>query len=271
MLKKISFVGAGSMAESIIAGIVNNKHMKSNQIFVTNKDNKERLERLEVKYNVRCTTDRKVAISGADVIVLSMKPYDLTAAVEAIKEYITPNQVVVSVLAGVSIEHITSIIGKDVPVVRAMPNTSASIGYSATAIARATTITEEQLDGVIALFNTIGTTAIIDEKDMHIVTGLSGSGPAYIYYLAEALEKVATQSGLDKDIAKALIMQTIIGAGEMLKESGESADVLRKKITSPNGTTQAGLEKLDEMKFQNAIMECVKSARDRSVELGKNK
>lgn len=271
MLKKISFVGAGSMAESIIAGIVNEKHLRPDQIFVTNKDNKERLERLSERYHVQCTTDREAAITDADVIVLSMKPHDLNPAIEAIKMHIRPNQVIISVLAGVSIDYISSIVGQDVPVVRAMPNTSASIGFSATAIARDNVVTDEQLDAIVSLFDTIGTTTVIDEKDMHTVTGLSGSGPAYIYYLAEAMEEVAVKSGLDKEVAKALIMQTIIGAGKMLKRSGEPAEVLRKKITSPNGTTQAGLETLDELNFQEAIIACVKSARVRSIELGENK
>lgn len=270
MLNKISFVGAGSMAESIIAGIVNKRHLRPDQIFVTNKNNKERLERLKEHYQVQCTTDRKAAITDADVIVLSMKPHDLTIAVEAIKAHIKPNQVIVSVLAGVSIEYICSIVGERVPVVRAMPNTSASIGYSATAIAKDKTVTVDQLNEIVSLFDTIGTTTIIDEIDMHTVTGLSGSGPAYIYYLAEAMEEVAVNSGLDKDVANELIMQTIIGAGEMLKRSGEPAEVLRKKITSPNGTTQAGLEILDDLNFQEAIIECVKSARERSIELGEN-
>ncbi|ASK61746.1 pyrroline-5-carboxylate reductase [Virgibacillus phasianinus] len=271
MLNKISFVGAGSMAESIIAGIIHERHLHAEQIHVTNKDNKERLERLQERYQVQCTTDRKESITDADVIILSMKPHDLTSAVEAIKQYITPNQVVVSVLAGISIEQISSIVGENIPIIRAMPNTSSSIGYSATAIARGKGVTEEQLNDIISLFGTIGTTTIIQEKDMHTVTGLSGSGPAYIYYLAEAMEEAAVKSGLDKDVANELIMQTIIGAGEMLKRSGESAEVLRKKITSPNGTTQAGLETLEQYNFQNAIKDCVKSARERSIELGENK
>lgn len=271
MLEKISFVGAGSMAESIIAGIVNEKHLHPEQIFVTNKNNKERLERLKERYQVQCTTDRQTAITDADMIVLSMKPHDLTNAIEEINEYIKPNQVVVTVLAGISMEYISSIIGADVPVVRAMPNTSASIGYSATAISRDDTVTDQQLEEIESLFNTIGTTTIIDEKDMHTVTGLSGSGPAYIYYLAEAMEEAAVNSGLDEKVAKQLIMQTITGAGEMLKRSGEPAEVLRKNITSPNGTTQAGLETLNDLNFQKAIKECVISARERSIELGKNK
>ncbi|ASN03779.1 pyrroline-5-carboxylate reductase [Virgibacillus necropolis] len=268
MLRKISFVGAGSMAESIIAGIVKEKNLHPDQIFVTNKDNKDRLERLKNRYHVQCTTDKEAAITGADIVVLSMKPHDLMAAVEAMKMHIKPNQVIVSVLAGVSIDYISSIVGRDVPVVRAMPNTSASIGFSATAIARDNKVSDEQLNAILSLFGTVGTTTVIEEKDMHTVTGLSGSGPAYIYYLAEAMEEVAVKSGLDKEVAKSLIMQTIIGAGEMLKRSGEPAEVLRKKITSPNGTTQAGLKTLDELNFQEAVIEGVKSARDRSIELG---
>lgn len=269
MVNKISFIGAGSMSEAIIAGITNQNVLDSEKIFVTNKTNKERLSLLYERYHVTCKHDKKVVIQDADIIVLSMKPNDVKDAIQSIKHFIMPHQLVISVVAGVSTEMIHELIQKNVPIIRAMPNTSASIGYSATALSLGKFATKHHMGMADKLFKTIGMTTIVDEDDMHIVTGLSGSGPAYIYYLVEAMEQAAIDSGCDRDVAIELIIQTIKGAGEMLKHSGKSACQLRQEITSPQGTTEAGLKTLAAYEFQKAIKECVKSARNRSVELGK--
>src|SRR5690625_764820 len=149
-----------------------------------------------------------------------------------------------------------------------MPNTSISIGYSATAISKGTFANENHLNTSTLLFNTIGTTVLVKEDKMDIVTGISGSGPAYIYYLVEAMERVAVEKGLDQKTAQLLITQTIIGAGKMLEQVDESAEKLREQVTSPGGTTEAGINTLATFKFQEAIMESVKSATNRSAELG---
>ncbi|MBM7601340.1 pyrroline-5-carboxylate reductase [Virgibacillus halotolerans] len=268
MSKKLAFIGAGSMAEAIISGIVKAQILKKGKIVATNKSNRERLERLEQKYQIQPLMDKEAVILNTDIIILSTKPCDLKDAVESIKMYVKPNQLIISVIAGVSTEHISDLIGNDAPVVRAMPNTSATISHSATAISAGKYATDEHLGEAEELFNTIGTTTIVNEADMHTVTGISGSGPAYIYYLVEAMEKAAVDAGLDKSTAMDLITQTVVGAGEMLKQSGESAAELRKKITSPAGTTHAGIEVLEGHDFQQIIMECVQSARERSIELG---
>lgn len=269
MFNKVAFIGAGSMAEAIISGMISTSFLQKEQIFVMNKNNQERLDRLYERYGIQCHCDKVEILNDADIIILSMKPHDVKAAIESIKDDIQDHQVIVSVVAGVSTDYMSTLIGKAIPVVRAMPNTSASIGFSATAITKGKDASEDHIQKVASLFNTIGTTSIVEEKDMHTVTGISGSGPAYFYYLVEAMETAAMEAGLDQHIAKSLITQTVIGAGEMLKHSGESAATLREKITSPNGTTQAGLETLKKHGFQKTIMACVKSAKERSIELGK--
>ena len=269
MFNKIAFIGAGSMAEAIISGLIKKELLQADQIFVTNRNNQERLDHLHKHYQVQAIQDKETVINNADIIILSMKPNDVKSAIDPIKAYIKSNQLIISVVAGISIEYISEIIDKSIPVVRAMPNTSASIGFSATAIAKGKDVEDKHLKMSESLFKTIGTTTMIDEKDMHIVTGVSGSGPAYVYYLVEAMEKAAIEAGLDQSIAKSLITQTVIGAGEMLKHSGKSAEVLRKNITSPAGTTEAGIETLVKYDFQTAVIECVKNAKDRSIELGK--
>lgn len=268
MIEKISFIGAGSMAEAIVEGIVTEHVIESNRVYVSNKRNKVRLRELERKYNVIGTTDKREVIENSTVIVLATKPNDVENALLDIKPFINENQLIVSVIAGISTSLIRSIIGKKVPVIRTMPNTSASIGYSATAIAKGEYATESDLKIVQHLFNAIGTVSVVDEEQMHIVTAISGSGPAYIYYLVEAMEQIAKEEGLDEETAKQLITQTIIGAGKMLTKSNESAKTLRENVTSPNGTTAAGIQILKEYHFQEAIINCIKSAKERSVQLG---
>lgn len=268
MFNKISFIGAGSMAEAIIAGIINKNVLQRDQIYVTNKNNKERLTKLHNLFQINCSRNKKEVIEGADVIVLSMKPADVTEAIQSIKEYMNPDQLIISVVAGIVTDYISKLLDDKYSIIRAMPNTSASIGHSATAITKGKHATKEHLLLSEVLFKSIGTTTIIDEEDMHIVTGISGSGPAYIYYLVEAMEQAAIESGLHPTVAKYLIAQTVLGAGEMLKQTEEETNILRKNITSPAGTTEAGIKTLAKYNFQEAIVECVCNARDRSIELG---
>nr|WP_174615237.1 pyrroline-5-carboxylate reductase [Virgibacillus ihumii] len=271
MDKKVAFIGAGSMAEAVISGIVHAEILQKEKIVVTNRNNKERIDRLERRYQIQSIQDKEKVAVDADIVVLATKPYDLEPAVQSIKEYLNPTQLVISVIAGISTDDITALIGNHSPVIRAMPNTSASIGYSATALSAGKYAREEHMAEAQALFDTIGTTVIVEENDMHTVTGISGSGPAYMYYFVEAMEKAAVEAGLDKRTAIELIAQTVVGAGEMLKQSGETAASLRKKVTSPGGTTQAGLEALSAGGFQEAVQECVRNARKRSIQLGEKK
>jgi len=268
-MDKIAFIGAGSMAEAIIAGIIHKSLLTSEQIYVTNKSDVNRLEELKQTYNIVSHNNKEQVIDGASIIVLSMKPQDIKEAIQAIRPYIREDQLIISVVAGVSTKRIKQLLGKDVPIIRAMPNTSASIGLSGTAISQGPLATNEHLAIAKQLFNTIGLTVVVAEKEMHIVTAISGSGPAYIYYLVEAMEEAAIAAGCDQEIAHELIVQMIKGASEMLKTSGKSAKELRKEITSPEGTTEAGLKTLATYNFQEALQACVDRARGRSVELGK--
>ncbi|WP_284140680.1 MULTISPECIES: pyrroline-5-carboxylate reductase [unclassified Virgibacillus] len=269
MDKKIVFIGAGSMAEAIIAGILKSKFVSADSINVINKSNQDRVARLEQRYHVQYPENKRAVIEAADIVVLSTKPYDIETAVESVRSYLHEDQLIVSVIAGISTDYIGELIDKQIPIVRAMPNTSAAIGQSATAISAGKFATAAQLQLTKALFDTIGLTVTVEEANMHTVTSISGSGPAYIYYLVEAMEKAAIDAGLEPLIAKQLISQTVLGAGEMLKASTEPAAELRKKITSKRGTTEAGIEVLNKCQFQEAVIACVESARKRSIALGK--
>lgn len=268
MFNKIAFVGAGSMSEAIIEGMINSNFIEPQKIFVTNKSDRERLSFLENRYHIQTRNTYEELVEGADIIILSVKPSNAKESLLPLKDMITSNQLVISVLAGISTDYISSILENDIPVIRAIPNTSASIGYSATALTKGRYATTDHMAIGESLFNTIGMTVQIEEDDMHTATSIAGSGPAYIYFLVEAMEKTAVELGFDAHTAKELIAQTVIGAGKMLQQSGDSAETLKNNIISPNGTTQAGIETLIDYKFEEAVTACVKNARKRSIELG---
>ncbi len=265
---KIAFIGAGSMAEAIMAGLLKKEICIKEDITVTNKQDQLRLENLEEKYGVTITENKETALKDADVIFLAMKPKDAKDGIQAIKSYVKKEQLIVSVLAGISSESIQELFGQTLRVIRSMPNTSAAIGLSATAIAKGAHATDKDLILVQSLFSAIGLCTIVEEDQLHAVTGVSGSGPAYIYYIAEAMEKAALAQGLDVEVAKKLVSQTLIGAAHMLQETDKDAEVLRREVTSPGGTTQRGISLLDEGKVSEAFESCIEGATERSREMG---
>ncbi|HDR4729583.1 pyrroline-5-carboxylate reductase ProI [Bacillus sp. Gnz1/3] len=268
-IQNISFLGAGSIAEAIIGGLLHANVVKGEQITVSNRSNETRLQELHQKYGVKGTHNKKELLTDTNILFLAMKPKDIAEALIPFKEYIHHNVLIISLLAGVSTHSIKNLLQKDVPIIRAMPNTSAAILKSATAISPSKHATAEHIQTAIALFETIGLVSVVEEEDMHAVTALSGSGPAYIYYVVEAMEAAAKKIGLKEDVAKSLILQTMIGAAEMLKASEKHPSILRKEITSPGGTTEAGIEILQEHKFQQALISCITQAAQRSHNLGK--
>ncbi|MDA1775989.1 pyrroline-5-carboxylate reductase ProI [Bacillus cereus group sp. BY9-3LC] len=268
-IQNISFLGAGSIAEAIIGGLLHANVVKGEQITVSNRSNETRLQELHKKYGVKGTHNKKELLTDTNILFLAMKPKDVAEALTPFKEYIHHNLLIISLLAGVSTHSIRNLLEKDIPIIRAMPNTSAAILKSATAISPSKHATKEHIQTAIALFETIGLVSVVEEEDMHAITALSGSGPAYIYYVVEAMEAAAKEIGLKEDVAKSLILQTMIGAAEMLKASEKHPSILRKEITSPGGTTEAGIEVLQEHKFQQALISCITQAAQRSHNLGK--
>ncbi|MFD1066969.1 pyrroline-5-carboxylate reductase [Oceanobacillus locisalsi] len=267
MDKTIAFFGAGNLAEAIIAGITRKNVVTNEQVLVTNRSDQERLDLIAEKYGVICNQDKEEMIQEADIIILAMKPKDAGDYLNWLQDHIQPHHIVISVIAGLSIEQIEKTLGEGVPVIRTMPNTSALISQSATAIAKGTHVDLSQLYFAEELFQTVGTTKIVDEEQMHTITAIAGSGPAFFYYMVESMEKAAIEAGLDRDTALELLTQTVIGSGKMLESSGEDPEQLRKNITSPSGTTEAGLNQLMEGGFDKLIKACVDGARERSIDI----
>ncbi|WP_139488248.1 pyrroline-5-carboxylate reductase [Brevibacillus dissolubilis] len=265
--KKVAFIGAGSMAEAMIAGMVATGTLDPGQLIVTNRSNLERRQEITQSYGVHtCCLDDPAAMS-ADIIILAVKPKDAECVLDALHGRIKEDQLVMSVLAGISTQFIEDRLGSRQPVVRVMPNTSSMVGESATAIARGQYVTDEQLVMAEQLLTSIGNVTVIDEEQMSIFTGIAGSGPAYVYYLVEHMEKAGQEGGLDAATAREIAVQTIYGASKMLLETEEDPATLRENVTSPNGTTAAGLEALEKYGGGEAIEAAIKHAAQRSDEI----
>lgn len=265
---KISFIGAGSMAEAIIAGLIEKKICHHENIYATNRNDRSKMAELESRYGIRTSYNMEELLYDADVIVFAVKPKDADAALQRIRSFVRKDVLFISVLAGISLSFIEERLGAGSAIVRAMPNTSASVGKSATAITFNENVTLKQEQLAIDMFSAVGMTSIVEENQLDAITGLAGSGPAYIYYLVEAMEQSAAELGLEAEMAKKLIVQTLFGAAEMLSSSGKEATELRLAVTSPGGTTEAGLEVLQQHGVKEAFIECIKTAAKQSEKLG---
>lgn len=265
--RKIAFIGAGSMAEAMISGLVQSKKILPEQVIVTNRSNEERLITLENKYGISGIKREKLQFDQIDIFILAMKPKDVENALKGLKGQIKQNQLILSVLAGIPTSYIEQNLHKGQQVVRVMPNTSSTIGESATAISPGHETAAENVKVTQELLQCIGEVYLIEEKDMDIFTGLAGSGPAYFYYLMEHMEKQGVIAGLDVETTRQIIAQTIVGAAKMIQQQDETPTVLREKVTSPNGTTAAGLKALDEHGGGIAISKAVEHATKRSKEI----
>ncbi|WP_332645365.1 pyrroline-5-carboxylate reductase [Lysinibacillus sp. 54212] len=266
-MQKVVFLGAGSMAEALIGGWIEKSCVLPEQIYVTNRSDQERLQYLNNKYGVKILSSLS-HIQDADLLILAMKPKDVQTAMESLQPYISKDTAILSVLAGIAIETIGQGLGNR-PIARVMPNTSATIGMSASGISFNERVSDKQKQDYIKMLDAIGLVIEVDEDQLHAVTALSGSGPAYLYYLIEAFEKAGTEFGLTKEVVRQLMVQTIAGSAAMLQAINEEPDELRRKVTSPGGTTEAGIRALEENHFNETISACVKSAEARSRELAK--
>lgn len=266
-MKTIVFIGAGSMAEAVIAGILEQGAIAPHNVYVMNKSDDARLTSLQNKYGISIVCKEKEILKKADLVVLATKPKDIHQAMADIRPLLQDEAAILSVIAGISIGTMESGLGTR-PIARSMPNTSATIGKSATGVAMNGAVDETLRQDVLGLLEAIGLVKEVEEDDLHAVTALSGSGPAYVYYLAEALEEAAVDKGLTQEVARSLIIQTLEGAAAMLKETRTEPAQLRENVTSPNGTTAAGLQALEAGMFKEAIASCIEKATVRSRELG---
>ncbi|MDC1142974.1 pyrroline-5-carboxylate reductase [Planctomycetota bacterium] len=264
-MNKLTIIGGGFMGAAIAEGLVDSGWPRED---ITVAEVREaRREFLTQQLRVNVTEDSGQAATGADVILLAVKPQDIGQALTAIKSHLAPNALVISICAGVKIETIETALG-EVAVIRTMPNTPAAIGLGATAITRGQFATDQHLADALNIFSTVGKVVVVQEAQMDTVTAVSGTGPAYVFYLAEALIDAAMDEGLSKQQAYTLVYQTLRGAATLLSHDRAGPAELRARVTSPNGTTHAAITHLEESDWAQTFKMAVKAAKDRSIELG---
>ena len=263
MKSKIVFIGAGNMAEAIVSGMIAAKSCPPEKIVMTD-ILPERLAALEKKYGVATSTDNSVA-GDAEIILLAVKPQMMTDVLRGLS--VKKETLILSIAAGITTEKIEILLGGDRRVVRIMPNTPALIGQGASAIAGGKNAGEADLITAEQIFNCVGISVRVQENEIDAVTALSGSGPAYVFYLIESMLAAGETMGLENETAKALALQTVEGAAQLMKQSGEDAGALRAKVTSKGGTTDAAINSMETAGVKNAIINALLAAEKRSKEL----
>jgi pyrroline-5-carboxylate reductase len=259
---KLALVGGGRMGEALLTGLLASEWARADELAVVEKL-PERRHVLEKQFPGVTIADGQLA---ADGVVIAVKPNDVEAACSAVAE--AGCERVLSIAAGVTLDRLQDALGRDIPVVRAMPNTPALVGSGAAAIAGGVTATDDDLAWAESILTAVGTVVRLSEHLLDAVTGLSGSGPAYVFLVAEALIEAGVLVGLPRDVSAALATQTLLGSSRLLTETGDSPETLRAMVTSPGGTTAAGLRALESAGIRAAFLDAVSAATERSKELG---
>ncbi len=267
--KRIAFIGPGVMAEAMIAGLLNQKLSKPQNLTASG-PRAERGEELRKKYGIHVTTDNAAAVQEADVVVLSVKPQRLTEVMKGLKG-IRPDALVLSIIAGASMKKISAGL-KHKAIVRSMPNTPGQIGEGITVWAASKEVSEEQRGLAQTILGALGAEVYVeDESYLDMATALSGSGPAYVFLFTEALIDAGVHMGFPRRIAEQLVLQTIKGSADFYEQAGRHPATLRNQVTSPGGTSAEALYYLEKAGFRTAISRAVWAAYQRSLELGKEK
>lgn len=264
---RLGFIGGGNMAEALLKGFLAAGLCSPERLLVTDV-RPERLAELARTYGVRTTTDNVAAVRQVSLVLLAVKPQVLRPVLAELREVVTADHLVISIVAGFSTAVIQEQCAQPVRVVRAMPNTPALVLEGASALARGRHATPDDLGVAERLFRAVGSVAVVDETLMDAVTGLSGSGPAYVFVIIEALADAGVRAGLPRGVAQALAAQTVRGAARMVQETGLHPGVLKDMVASPAGTTIAGLQALEQGALRAALLNAVEAAVRRSRELG---
>jgi pyrroline-5-carboxylate reductase len=264
---RLAFVGAGNMGEALIKGLLGRGAVRPDQIVASEPRDNQR-ERIAASYGVSVLTDNKAAVKDADVVVVCVKPQILDRVLDEVSPHLRHGARVISIAAGKAIEGIQARLPADTPVVRAMPNVAALVGAGATGIAAGASATAEDLEIAKRIFDSVGMSVVLDEGLLDAVTGLSGSGPAYVFMIIEALSDAGVKVGLSRWDAMALASQTVHGAAKLAIETQEHPGRLKDMVCSPGGTAIAAVHQLEQGGLRTTLINAVEVATHRSRELG---
>lgn len=264
--KRIAFIGGGNMTEALVAGLLKAGLATPDRVQATDVL-PERRAHLQERHRIKAMADNRAAAAWGEVLVLSVEPQILDEVLGEIRQAVRPGTLIISVAAGYPIARVAAGLSAQAHIVRAMPNTPSWVGAGVAALALGPGVTEEEAKLARLIFESVGMVVTVEERHMDAVTGLSGSGPAYVYLIVEALADGGVKAGLSRQAAQLLAAQTILGAARMVIESGEHPASLKDRVASPGGTTIAGLQKLEEGKLRATLMAAVEAAVKRSKDL----
>jgi pyrroline-5-carboxylate reductase len=263
----IGFLGTGNMAEALIKGLIGAGVVEPSQIHGSD-PRRERCDEMHARYGIVATTENVEVVRHADIVVLSVKPQILSRVCDEVSTHLRPHALVISIAAGTPIAAIEGRLQPGTRVVRTMPNTPALVGAGATAIAAGQHAHGDDVEATRRIFDAVGMTVVLDESQLDAVTGLSGSGPAYVFLIIEALSDAGVKMGLSRYNAQALAAQTVLGSAKLLIETHEHPGRLKDMVTSPGGTAIAGLHTLEAGGLRTTLINAVEAATNRSRELG---
>jgi pyrroline-5-carboxylate reductase len=266
--ENIGFIGGGNMGEALIRGLIAASLFRSEKISAYDV-NPARVEYLEKEFGIKGGRSIGEVAEACGIIVLAVKPQVISQVLHTLRPHLSRKPLVISIAAGIALSTIEGNLPEGTPVIRVMPNAPALVQKGASALSRGQEVTDEQMQMGLALFNAVGKAVQVDEKLMDAVTGLSGSAPAYILLVIEALIDAGVYTGLPRNIARDLVVQTVIGTSTMLEITGKHPAEIKDMVTSPGGTTIHGLQVLESYSVRGALIECVEAAAQRSAELGK--
>ena len=269
--KKIGFIGGGNMAEAMIKGLLSASFIEAKNVFVSEPSEAKR-DTLHAEYKIKVSADNRELVKKCDIIILAVKPQIVQKVLRDIASLVGRDKLVISIAAGVPIAIMDDVLrggkNKKFSIVRTMPNTPALVQEGVTAIASGEHVRKIDVKIAHRIFEAVGRTVDVEEDQLDAVTGLSGSGPAYIFMLIEALSDAGVKMGLSREVANTLTIQTVLGSAKLARESGKHPGELKDMVTSPAGTTISGLHALEEGSFHTTLMNAVEDATLRSRELG---
>jgi pyrroline-5-carboxylate reductase len=267
--KRIGFLGSGNMAEALIRGL-HQTGLVAPDALIASDVRRERLAHLALQYGIQTVTDNAALIGQSDVVVLAVKPQVMTAVLQEVAPVLDQSKLVISVAAGVSTATLRAQLPKTPRLIRVMPNTPALVLEGVTAIARAAGLRDGDLETAEELFRAVGRVVVLDEAALDAVTGLSGSGPAYVAIVIESMADGGVKMGLDRATAMILAAQTVLGSAKLILETGTHPGLLKDMVSSPGGTTIAGIAALEDGGIRRTLISAVERATLRARELGRS-
>lgn len=268
MKKTIGFIGSGNMGGAMMGGIVGAGLVEKENIIVSDV-NEAALAKVAANYGVNTTTDNCEVAAKSDILVLSVKPHFYAGVIAQIKDAVKEDVIIVVIAAGQSIEGVEKQFGREMKIAKVMPNTPAMVGEGMAAICPSSNMTAEEIDDVVAIFNSFGKSEIVPETMMDVVTAVSGSSPAYVFMFIEAMADAAVREGMPRAQAYKFAAQSVLGSAKMVLETGKHPGELKDMVCSPGGTTIDAVIKLEETGMRNSVMAAMKACADKSREMSK--